>query len=353
MDAYDIVKGAGVSPEEERFLSLLKDNLRYNAAEGHIRHLILAQLSEEDSIPPIIGALQWLESLELYMCHGLKMFPPEIKAMKGLSILTIRSDKRRDLPLNIGLFPSLKKLTSWLELLQEMPDAVFNLGNLKQFSIVGGVFPSFPDLFGNLKNLTEFCVSNNASITSFPRSFYEKKTLKRITIENCPQFNHLDFSRIEWESLEFMGIDECVSLKTLPPNLGNLASLRVLKLSGTPIAALPASLGGCAALEEIEIRDALAGPDALPEGIGQLKRLKSLTIYGGDLEQVPAAIAGCESLERLWLVACPKLREIPTALENLPRLKTFMADRCSKLTTASKVIARRLEAKFHCPRRSR
>lgn len=257
-------------------------------------------------------------------CHLLDTFPEYFSQLKALYAFEIESNQRDTVPSGLSAFKSLKKLILWIPLLKNIPVEVFELSSLEWLEILGGIYETMPDLFKKLENIQTLFLSNLLRMVSLPLSICELKKITRVSIMNCPL------------------------LYQLPSNLGNLTSLRVLKISDTPVAALPASLGGCAALGEIDIRDALDAPDALPESIG----LKSLSLYGCNLERLPAAVGDCENLEQLWLVACPKIREIPAALENLPRLRMFMADRCTKLTPASKAIARRLEAKFHGPRRS-
>jgi Leucine-rich repeat (LRR) protein len=317
-----------IDKQELQFVADFEEHISYEIEAGHIVELYIANLQRKTLIPQSITALQGLESLTMRSCHLFDTFPEYFSQLKALSSFEIESDQRDTVPRGLSAFKSLKKLILWIPQLKTIPSEVFELSSLEWLEILGGIYEAIPDLFKKLENIQTLFLSNLLKIVFLPVSISELKKLTRLSIMNCPL------------------------LYQLPSNLGNLASLRVLKLSGTPVAALPESLGGCAALEEIEITDGLTAPDAIPASIGQLKRLKFLSIYGGNLENVPAAIAGCESLERLWLVDCPQLKGLPAELESLPRLKSFMADRCPKLTPASKAIARRLEAKFHGPRRA-
>jgi Leucine-rich repeat (LRR) protein len=318
----------GIPILEREFLQIFSEKLRVTIESGHVTHLRLFSINETEPQLALIKHLTQLKALTLAACHDLRELPPEISLLDHLEMLDIESQNRINLPKNIEKISNLKQLSLRIPLLKQIPLELQMLGNVERLYLSTGSFQSLPNFFGSFQKLKNVVIGLNRTLNSLPSSICEIKRLESLRLQDLPLIN------------------------IFPPNFGQLVFLQNLKLSGTPVAALPASLGGCTALEEIDIRDALDASDALPESIGRLSRLKSLSLYGCMLERLPDTLGDCENLEQLWLVACPKLREIPAALEMLPRLKTFMADRCPKLTPASKVIARRLEAKFHGPRRA-
>jgi Leucine-rich repeat (LRR) protein len=351
-EQFDESIHGAIDQGEQVFLKRYRGQCRFDFEGSHVLSLVLFHLDETEPDLELIHHLTRLKSLKLTACDLLRTLPHAVQHMEHLENFSIASDLREDLLMGIETIPRLKSLNIQIKKLKIIPEAIHQCSNLESIAILQGEMSSLPNIVHLFSHLQKIELSDLIELIKLPESLINCSSLKTFFLHGCPKLKYIPS---EWgllSNLEIIKLSNLSSLIQLPADFGNLTSLRVLKLSGTPIAALPASLGGCAALEEIEIRDALAGPDALPEGIGQLKHLKSLTIYGGDLEQVPAAIAGCESLERLWLVDCPRLKGLPAELESLPRLNSFMADRCSKLTPASKAIARRLEAKFHGPRRA-
>ncbi|KAJ1456805.1 leucine rich repeat protein [Pelagophyceae sp. CCMP2097] len=80
----------------------------------------------------------------------------------------------------------------------------------------------------------------------------------------------------------------CNQLAMLPPRLGALRHLRVLKCNGNALVRLP-DLGDCRALEKI-----MASENRLvqlPRSLGNCKKLQSLLVQNNALEMVPPTLA--------------------------------------------------------------
>ena len=108
----------------------------------------------------------------------------------------------------------------------------------------------------------------------------------------------------------------------IPPELGNLASLESLSLSGHDLTgSIPPELGNLASLKSL----GLSGNDltgSIPPELGNLASLKSLDISGNDLTgSIPPELGNLASLESLYLINNALSGPIPPELGNLASLQ--------------------------------
>ena len=91
-------------------------------------------------------------------------------------------------------------------------------------------------------------------------------------------------------------VRECFGLRAVPAELGQLASLRVLRLSSNRLTSLPAEIGQLTSLEVLKLESNKL--TRVPVEVGQLASLKVLHLGCNQLTSLPAAIrelraAGC------------------------------------------------------------
>ena len=106
-------------------------------------------------------------------------------------------------------------------------------------------------------------------------------------------------------------VRECFGLRAVPAELGQLASLRVLRLSSNRLTSLPAEIGQLTSLEVL----VLGGNKltSLPAELGQLTSLENLRLVNNQLTSVPAEIWHLTSLREL-LLANNKLTTLPVEI---------------------------------------
>ena len=112
-----------------------------------------------------------------------------------------------------------------------------------------------------------------------------------------------------------------------------------LNLSGWGMASLPDTIGGLAALRNIDLTNC-SSLTALPNTIGELGALRTLKLEGCEsLVALPAAISELKSLKVLDLSRCP-ITALPDAIGGLTALNQIYLDRCSSLATLPDAIGK-------------
>lgn len=115
---------------------------------------------------------------------------------------------------------------SWM-FLDEIPDSLEKLKQLRRLELWGNSLESLPDWFGNFTQLQELNLSSNR-LTRLPDSFGNLVSLRRLVLTNNP-------------------------LTTLPETIGRLSQLEILKLANCKLVDLPGALGTIDTLQEIQL----------------------------------------------------------------------------------------------------
>ena len=110
----------------------------------------------------------------------------------------------------------------------------------------------------------------------------------------------------------------------IPPQLGNLLSLRLLSLSGTTVTGtIPPELGGLADLRELRLA-ATSLTGAIPPELGDLVNLNSLVLaFNGLTGTIPPELGDLANLEILWLDQNQLTGPIPPELGDLANLEAL------------------------------
>lgn len=117
-------------------------------------------------------------------------------------------------------------------------------------------------------------------------------------------------------------LDLCNGLiSQLPPEIGHLSSLRDLFLDNNKIAALPPEIGQLTNLETLRLSNNQLSH--LPPEIGQMTNLQMLYLYNNQLVDLPLEISQLANLQMLYLGKNPftELTGLPLKICQLPDLQ--------------------------------
>ena len=213
--------------------------------------------SETGSIPPEIGLLTNLTTLDLACNELTGDIPPEIGLLTNLTYMDLHYNQLTVIP------PELGNLTSLTHL------------NLKMAVTGPHTGDAIPPEMGNLTNLTYLDLSDNEL------GCHNYNWLGDWQTDNCNE--HCDDT------------DDCTA--NIPSEIGNLTELTFLSLSDNHLSG------------------------EIPSSIGNLVNLERLSFWDNDLSgEIPESIGNLTNLNLLWLKHNQLTGPIPSTIGNLTQL---------------------------------
>ncbi|XP_052190819.1 disease resistance protein RUN1-like isoform X2 [Diospyros lotus] len=199
---------------------------------------------------------------------------------------------------------------------------VLNLGGLKNLKVLpaGRWLKSLEKLFlpgcSKLENVSEVLASTECLI---------HLDLNGTCVEEL-RVEHLS-------NLQFISLEDCKELTSLPSGICGLKLLTKLNVSGcSKLSKLPENLGGLERLEYIGLRNCKE-LTSLPSGICGLKLLTRFDVSGcSKLSKLPENLGGLERLKYIGLKDCKELTSLPSGICGLKLLTRFDVSGCSKLS---------------------
>ena len=207
-----------------------------------------------DTLPACIGNLTQLEELEI--CWDGYRLPvrkatvlPAIGKLTKLKSLTFSGGYLPiELPSELGNLTSLQRLRIYNLKIDNLPESIGNLINLKDAMLCGDM-KTLPNSLTNWKNISSIYLAGN-KFEKIPECIF-----------NIPSLHSLDLSRNDLLEIDprIAKLSELVDLnlggntllKSLPDALCQLENLRELDIENTQISKLPECLSNSEKLEEI------------------------------------------------------------------------------------------------------
>ena len=262
-----------IPPELGNLTSLESLNLGWNGFTG--------------PIPPELGNLTHLGSLSLYSNDLTGPIPPELGNLTSLRVLNLSSND-----LTGPIPPELSDLKSLRELLLRsngltgpIPPALANLTSLESLNLgwndLTGPIP--PEL-GGLTSLTELNLNRNGLTGPIPPELGDLTSLTELNLSSNALTGPIPFELGNLTSLESLNLGWNDLTGPIPPELGGLTSLESLNLGWNDLTGpIPPELGDLTSLTELDLwgNSGLAG--ILPTELTGLGRLETLWIIGTDL----------------------------------------------------------------------
>ncbi|MDE2783399.1 MAG: Ig-like domain-containing protein [Gemmatimonadota bacterium] len=251
-------------------------------------------------IPPELGNLSNLESLDLWLNSLTGTIPPELGKLANLKRLYLNSNR-----LTGVVAPELGRLAK----LQAL--------DLRDNALTGAIPPEL----GNLTALTHLRLDGNELDGQIPSQLASLVRLQRFDLGD----NGLTGPIPPWLA-DFTGLTRLVLRGNdftgpIPPELSGLPELGMLLLGRNNLSgSIPPELGNLDELWWLELQgNNLAGP--IPPELGNLAKLELLQLAGNDLTgPVPAEIGNLENLRAINLENNRLTGSLPLNFVRLPNL---------------------------------
>ncbi|KAG4156619.1 hypothetical protein ERO13_D02G008001v2 [Gossypium hirsutum] len=294
-------------------LSKVGDGFSISSFVKELRIRLCPNLS---SIPDLKG-FSSLQSLCISGCNKLEIVPitERCSSLEVLDILAC--EKLSYIGNGLSNFTCLKKLRiETCPNLRSIPSICH--GRLTELGFTGvgqGLTCLLPDLLQSNTCLRKLTLADLPDLRSIPESVWELHSLVRLTTKRCPTLRSIPNDRLGsltcLRSLDIGGFSE--ELEEFPgfDSIQHLsASLKELRLLGwEKLSSLPYQLRHLTALEGLEIQR-FHGIEALPDWLGNLSSVKRLRIVSCDkLMYLPSehVIRSLSKLTSFIISACPRL----------------------------------------------
>ncbi|XP_048141140.1 TMV resistance protein N-like [Rhodamnia argentea] len=216
--------------------------LFFKPTNMHLNNVVVLEFSDnafidDSKLQSLIKRAIKLKVLSLEYCHNIKR-TPDFSGCPNLERLNFNGcSNLRKLHGSIGMLKSLIHLKiRACRSLEYLPEEIGNLVNLKHFSVEECPVKKLPDSIWRLKSLCELHFDNSYPIIRWANSW---------EIPSVAMLENLQVLRIF--SPNFKG--------RLPLAIGNLPSLRVLRLSQTRIGEVPETVSMLPCLQTLELID--------------------------------------------------------------------------------------------------
>ncbi|KAL5843306.1 hypothetical protein ACOSQ4_009264 [Xanthoceras sorbifolium] len=220
---------------------------------------------------PDLSDIPSVESIQLACCTSLLEIHSSNQSRKNLHSLQLMGcENLRSFPSNIHIESSHFHLSGFISL-TKLPQI---LGNIVYLELVG------------------------SGVEEVPSTIQSLSKLECLYMARCKRLKSISTSICKLKSLHLLDLSKCCKLESFPEILGTM-DLKHLKLSGTAIKELPASIKNLNRLEELYLCDC-ENLEKLPSSISNLRYLISLDLNG------------CSKLEKL-----PPLPKLPSGLRHL------------------------------------
>lgn len=159
--------------------------------------------------------------------------------------------------------------------LQEIPPEIGRLSHLKELLLENNLIKVLSDEIFQIEDLEILDLSNNPGLYALPPDI--KSFIKLISLD----------------------LSNCYSLYALPQEIGELYTLKMLKIHQSALYSLPRKIGQLKALIELQISGSQL--DNIPREIGNLSNLVSLNLRANNLRNLPSIISNLSHLEQIDL----------------------------------------------------
>ncbi len=302
----------------------------YTDAQGRVTEIYLTFNDMTGPLPPELGNLVALETLDLFWNDLTGPIPPELGNLASLTELDLGANGLSgSLPPELGNLASLTRLDLALNALSgSVPSELGNLSSLETLDLASNdLTGSIPPELANLPNLIELDLSSNEFTGSIPPELASLPRLEILDLSGGFRLGGTGLSGpIPLELTNLTGLKELYLNQNaltgpIPPELENLTSLEILNLGGNPLTGpIPPELGNLTNLRGLGIvGSTVTGP--IPPELGNLTNLIELSLaFSGLSGPIPLELTNLTSLTDLWLSSNNLSGPVPPELGSLTNL---------------------------------
>jgi internalin A len=224
----------------------------------------------------------------------LTEIPDEVFELGNLEVLNLSHNAITSVPKSLSRLQKLSSLNLRYNQLPEMPEWISQLQNLTSLDLSGNKLTTLPESLSQLQNLTSLNLNNN------------RLTVLPLWISRLQNLTSLD-----------LGANK---LATLPESISQLQNLTRLSLNANQLTTLPDGITELRNLNYLRLSD--NNLTALSERISRLKALTWLSLNGNPLVSIPESISRLQSLTSLSL-GNSKLAALPESISQLQNLTSL------------------------------
>ncbi|CAI9093631.1 OLC1v1029180C1 [Oldenlandia corymbosa var. corymbosa] len=302
--------------------------VRCSPLHGRVTSLNVSDMGLTGTIPPHLGNLSFLVSLDLSKNYFHGSLPQELSQLRRLRFLRLSYNNFS------GSLP-----TSFPDKLQTMalhhndfdgiiPSSISNLQDLQVLDLnSNSLTGNIPEEMGNLQRLTYLNFQYNFLVGSIPSSIFNISTLETLalTYNNLTGILPNDICR-HLPNLKGIYLSGNQLSGNIPPSLSYCSQLQILSLSYNNFTGfIPKQLGNLGMLELLYVaHNNLQG--FIPQEIGNLRSLKEFTLSHNKISGfIPKEIANLTLLTSISLNENLLTGVIPEEISNLHNLEYIYA----------------------------
>jgi len=204
--------------------------------------------------------------------------------------------------------------------IDELPNSICELTNLRELNIQGNELTELPENIGRLQKLKFVNLSRN-NLEILPKSFENLTNLIRLDVS----YNRLSvLPQKIGNLLQLIYLDLGFNkLQVLPDSFGGLVNLQKLYLHNNQFANLPEYIADFIDLRELRMdKNSLT---KLPISIGNLSELREFILYNNMLAEIPEEIGDIKNLSELRLEN-NNIVDLPSSIIKLKKIKILALD---------------------------
>jgi adenylate cyclase len=306
-----------------------------------LRELRLSNMAMK-KVPQSIRHSSTLNRLDLSSNRISDLEEAYLDQISGLTALFVQNNRIEKLPWYFPRFPALVTLNISNNKFRTFPTVICSIESLRDLDVSFNMISELPEELGKLKGLIRLIIVGN-QVTRFPDECSGLISLREIdcrrnlicdlnVVSNLPRLESLSADHNAVHGLD-LSLGPCLTTLAASHNeitqlslipgpvgrspyaltsldisyaklsslddlaLGQLSSLRHLRLDHNTFRAIPESLGDLALLRTLSCSDNKL--DSIPSSIGRLQKLEVLDAHNNSLTELPQTLWNCASLTKI------------------------------------------------------